>query len=142
MTEWLTQHASPRLLASKIFIDSIPERERDRVIEDLCLAYPTWFFELLCEFQGKPLVLDNFQIEYLLDDSMFKIVNKSRQSGGSFQVAMAKFYKSIRVQGYRCDIISTNLREATDKIKYIRDLHETLPKSWRPPLTLNNALSI
>src|SRR5687767_333281 len=124
MTDWLTQHASPRWLASKTYIDQIPEDRRDRVLEDLALAYPTWFFELLCEYHGEPLILEPFQLKYLLDPSMFKIVNKTRQAGGSFQVSMAKFYKAVRNHSYRCDIISTNLREATDKIKYIRDLHE------------------
>ena len=142
MKDWLTQHASPRWLASKIFIENVPPDERDQVVEDLCLAFPTWFFELLTEFDGQPFVLEPFQIKYLLDDNLFKITNKTRQSGGSLQVSAAKFFKAYRNEGFRCDIVSINLKEATDKIRYIRNLHETLPMTWRHPLTIDNQLSI
>lgn len=138
----MTQHASPRWTASQVYIDSIPENKRDQVIEELCLAYPTWFLEVLCEFHGKPLVLQPFQIEYLLNPSPFRIINKTRQAGGSLQLSMDKFYRAYRRPSYRCDIVSTSLAESVDKIKYIKDLHETLPKRFRIPLTIDNALSI
>ena len=104
--------------------------------------YPTWFFELWVEFEGKPLVLQPFQIDYLLDDSRFKITNKTRQAGGSMQLSLAKFFKAYTQKNYRCDIVSINLKEATDKIRYIRSFWETLPKSVQAPLEIDNALSI
>lgn len=55
---------------------------------------------------------------------------------------MAKFFKAYSTPGYRCDIVSINLRESVDKIKYIRNLHDTLPAKYRIPLAVDNALSI
>lgn len=123
-------------------METIPPQDREDVLEELCLTYPTWFFEVLTEFDHQPFVLEDFQIRYLLDDSLFKITNKTRQSGGSLQVSAAKFFKAYRSEGYRCDIVSINLKEATDKIKYIRNLHETLPMRWKIPLSIDNQLSI
>jgi phage FluMu gp28-like protein len=112
------------------------------VIEELAFTYPTWFFEILSELEGKPLELEDFQIRYLLDESTMKVTNKTRQSGGSMQLALAKFFKAYRNPAYRCDIVSINLKEATDKIKYVRNFWESLPKRYRIPLTIDNALSI
>jgi hypothetical protein len=108
----------------------------------LCFTYPTWFFEVLCEFKGHPLVLEPFQVDYLLDQSTFKITNKTRQAGGSVQLALAKFYKAYTNLNYRADIVSINLKEAADKIKYIRGFYETLPMKYQIPLEIDNALSI
>lgn len=116
--------------------------EKEEAIEELAFMYPTWFFEVLTEFSGEPFVLEDFQIEYLLDRNPFKVTNKCRQSGGSLQVSLAKFFKAYRNIGYRCDIVSINLQEAADKIKYIRDVWETLPERYRPKLEIDNALSI
>lgn len=123
-------------------MEKIPENKREELIEELCLAYPTWFYEVLVEFEGGPLVLEPFQIKYLLDDSTFKITNKSRQMGGSVQLALAKFFKAYRNPSYRCDIVSINLKEAADKIKKIRDLWDSLPASYQIPLSIDNNLSI
>lgn len=139
---WIDKYPSPRDLTSMVYIDSIPEDKQDSVIEDICLTYPTWFFEALVEYEGKPLVLEPYQIRYLLDKSTFKITNKGRQMGGSMQLAMGKFFKAYRQPSYRCDIISINLKEATDKIKYVRNFWDTLPARYQIPLEVDNALSI
>ena len=55
---------------------------------------------------------------------------------------MAKFFKAYSTPAYRCDIVSINLRESVDKIKYIRNLHDTLPMRYKIPLAIDNALSI
>ena len=123
-------------------MEHIPPDDRNKFLEEACLAFPTWFFEVLTRFDDKPLVLEKFQIKYLLDPSLFKITNKTRQSGGSLQISLAKFYKAYRNPAYRCDIVSINLKEATDKIKYIRNFHETLPSKWQIPLSIDNQLSI
>lgn len=108
----------------------------------MCLKYPVWFFELLTEVRGTPFVLEKYQIQYLTDGSSFKITNKTRQAGGSLIVASAKFFKAYRKESYRCDIVSVNQKEASDKITTIRNLWESLPLRWRHPLTKDNELSI
>lgn len=120
----------------------LPKDKRERLAEELAFKYPTWFFELYAELGGKPLVLEQYQIDYLLDRNTFTIMNKSRQAGGSLVVALKKMYTAYRNEGYRCDIVSINLKEAMDKIKYIKMIHESLPARWRIPLTVNNMTSV
>jgi len=125
-----------------VYIEGLTNEERNAVVEKICLLYPTWFFEALVSFQGQPLVLEKYQIRYLLDPAIFKITNKSRQTGGSLQLAMAKLHKAYRTPAYRCDIVSINLKEAADKIKMIRNFWDTLPTRYQIPLTVDNTLSI
>jgi phage FluMu gp28-like protein len=123
-------------------LEGLPKNKRDEVIDALCWTYPTWFFEILVEMEGHPLILEPFQIKYLLDDSQFKITNKTRQAGGSVQLALAKFYKAYTNENYRCDIISISLQEAADKIAKIKAFWETIPKAYQIPLEVDNQLSI
>jgi phage FluMu gp28-like protein len=127
---------------SKLFLQNLPKDKVTAIAEELAFRYPTWFFELYTEFDGKPLVLEDFQVRYLLDDSTFKITNKTRQAGGSLMVAYKKAFRAFRNSGYRCDMVSINMKEAIDKIRYIRKMHDTLPKRYKIPLTVNNATSI
>lgn len=108
----------------------------------MCLDYPTWFFELLTEVRGRPFVLERYQIAYLIDPTSFKITNKTRQAGGSLIVGASKFFKAYRRESYRCDIVSVNQKEASDKITMIRNFWDSLPLRWRHPLTKDNELSI
>lgn len=57
-------------------------------------------------------------------------------------VSMAKYFKAYTNPGYKCQIVSINLRESVDKIRYIRNLHDTLPMRYKLPLAIDNALSI
>lgn len=123
-------------------METIPEHERDQVVEELALTFPTWFFEILIEFDGHPLVLEDFQIRYLLDSSTMKVTNKTRQAGASLVVSMAKFFRAYSTPGYRCQIVSINLRESVDKINYVRALYDTLPMRYKIPLAIDNGLSI
>jgi phage FluMu gp28-like protein len=91
---------------------------------------------------GEPTQLEAFQIAYLLDDSRYKITNKTRQAGGSLVVSMAKFWKCYRNEQTNCDIVSINRAEAQGKITYIRNLWESLPARWRHPLAIDNAEKI
>lgn len=131
------------MIASKVFLEGIPKAQRSEILDTLCYTFPVWFFEVLVEFGSGPLVLEPFQIKTLTNiDAPYLIVNKSRQSGGSLIFALEQMYRAITTYDYRCDIISLNLNEATDKIRYIRNAWETLPMRYQPKLFKDNALSI
>lgn len=125
-----------------IYLQGLSKEKARQVSERLAYEYPTWFFELYGKIKGKPIVLEDYQIRYLLDNSVFTITNKARQAGGSLMMAMKKFFRAYKNPGYRCDIVSINLKEAVDKIRYMRMLHDTLPLKYRVPLTIDNATSI
>lgn len=130
----------PRWHGLTKFLQEIDPNKRQDIIDRFCLVYPTWFFEWLTEVDdGEKTVLEEFQINYLLDESRYKITNKTRQAGGSLVVSMAKFYKAYTTYGYRCDIVSVNRAEAQDKIRYARNLWLSLPRRWRTtPLYYDN----
>lgn len=131
------------MLSSKIFLEGVPKTKREQLVEALCYAYPAWFFEVLVQFQDGPLILEPFQVKILTHiDSPFLIVNKSRQSGGSLIFALEQMYRAVTTYDYRCDVISLNVNEATDKIRYIRNAWETLPLRYQPKLFKDNVLSI
>ena len=125
-------------------MNNIPLEKQDEVIETLAFAYPTWFFEVLTELeQGKPFVLEDFQIDILLGiDHPLSITNKCRQAGGSLIFAAEEFFKAYTQSNYRCDIVSKTLSEATDKISYIKRLWDSLPIRYKKPLHIDNVLSI
>ncbi len=127
-------------------MSELPKLQREELAEELAFKYPTWFFELFTEIEGAegrgPTILEDYQIDYLNDESTYKIGNKCRQVGGSLMVSMQKMYRAMRRTSYRCDIVSINLKESIDKIRYIRKLHDTLPIRWKVPLTVDNATSI
>jgi phage FluMu gp28-like protein len=122
----------------KPLLAGIPSSQHEEVIDKFCLTYPTWFFELLTEVAPEtPLVLEQYQIAYLLDDSRFKVTNKTRQAGGSLIVAGSKFIKAYQNEGYNCDVVSINRSEAQGKITYVRNLWDSLPLKWKHPLTID-----
>lgn len=123
---------------TKFLTDIKPEKRQD-VIDKFCLVYPVWFFEWLTEIDGSQTVFEEFQINYLLDDSRYKITNKTRQAGGSLIVSAAKFYKAYTTPNYRVDIVSVKRDEAQDKIRYAKAFYDSLPRRWRNrELTHNN----
>lgn len=123
-------------------MEGLPKNKVVEICEELAFKYPTWFFELYAELDGSPLVLEDYQIRYLLDNNTFRITSKCRQAGGSLMLALNAFYRAYRIPNYRCDIVSINLKEAVDKIRYIRKIHDTLPARYRIPLTTDNQTSI
>ena len=133
----------PRWRHIKPFLESIREDRRQEALDQLTMKYPTWFFEALTEVViEEKLQLEEFQIAYLLDNSDFKITNKTRQAGGSLVVSMDKFWRAYTREGYECNIVSITRSEAQGKIRYIRNLWESLPLRWRIPLSVDNTEQI
>lgn len=120
----------------------MPKNKIVEVAEELAFRYPTWFFELYAELDGGPLVLEDYQIRYLLDNNTFRITSKCRQAGGSLMLALNAFYKAYRQPNYRVDIVSINLKEAVDKIRYIRKIHDTLPARYKIPMSTDRETAI
>ena len=130
------------MVASSVDFQLLPQEEKDSLIERLCLKYPTFFFETLSEIHGEPFVLEEYQANYLLDENPFTCMVATRQGGKSLIVAAKHFFKALTTHGYRCDIVSINLKEATDKIQYVKMFYESLPDRWKLPNPKKNELSM
>jgi hypothetical protein len=93
--------------------------------------------------QDKPLILDDWQRDGLLDKTNSQIYSKSRQVGFSFCNCGAKAVaKSMLIDKNLSVFVSMNLDDAREKIIYARDLYESLPAQFRVKLTTDNKMEL
>lgn len=57
-------------------------------------------------------------------------------------LSLRTMYKAYRIPNYRADIVSINLKEAVDKVRYIRKIHDTLPLRYKIPLSTDRETAI
>lgn len=74
-----------------------------------------------------PLELETYQQEFMLSDSRFRGVNKSRQVGFSFLFAIESLTRAILDPGHTSMFVSYNQDDAREKINYIHKLLELSP---------------
>jgi phage FluMu gp28-like protein len=102
--------------------------------EMLELLKTTWgFITHLLKWQGEPIVLEHFQLAFLKSKARFRLAEKARQVGISFLLAMEPLAKSHLRPSYNNIIISMNREESYNKVRYIDQLHNSLPTSLQLP---------
>lgn len=84
---------------------------------------------------------EHFQLAHLNDDSVFRVENKSRQVAWSWLSAAEAVANAI-VARQPSVFVSINLAEATEKIRYARQIIEALPPTARPRIARNNELGL
>jgi len=89
------------------------------------------FAKELLKVEGKSIVLDRWQEEYLLDNSKFICLLKSRRVGGSWALTLKMFIRSQIQRNYSGTFVSLNLEEAKGKIEYADAMYESLPRRFR-----------
>jgi phage FluMu gp28-like protein len=77
--------------------------------------------------------LTDYQRDFLADEGPFRSVLKARQTGFSWLFALEALSQAI-VNRHFSIFMSLNRDEASEKIMYARDLYESLPARYRPPL--------
>jgi phage FluMu gp28-like protein len=102
------------------------------------LATEAGFLEGLVRIDGKPLVLDEYQKEFLSFRDprsgirpRFRIVNKSRQVGFSFISGAESLARCHLKEGHRSIHVSYNLADAKEKITVAKSLYEGLPLAYQ-----------
>lgn len=114
----------------------MPQPTEDELIA-LLAQYPAVWLETLTTLDGSPFVLEPYQVRFLNDQSVFRIVSKSRQIGFSTILSGEVVHRACVNEAYRANIISINQKEASDKIEIARNLFHSIPddfKATRPPL--------
>ena len=100
-------------------------------LASLLVEYPAMWLETLTELDGAPFRLEPYQIRFLNDRSIFRLVNKSRQIGFSTILAGETVHKAAIRGGYKANIISINQKEASDKIDIAGNLYHSIPDEFK-----------
>ncbi len=108
----------------------LAETSQDDLLYLLATSPPVWL-ETLTSLDGSPTVLEPYQIRFLNDKSVFRIVDKSRQIGFSTILAAEATVKAATQKNYRANIVSINQKEAGDKIEIARSLYHSIPDEFK-----------
>jgi len=92
------------------------------------------FLTTLCKVDDQPLQLEAYQLRFLRDRSRFRWVNKSRQVGYSFLLAMEALARCHLRSRYTSVIVSYNLSDSKEKILIARQLYEDMPLAFQKKL--------
>jgi phage FluMu gp28-like protein len=87
--------------------------------------------ETLTELDGQPFRLEPYQVRFLNDRSVFRIVNKSRQIGFSTIIGGETVQKAVVSPAYKANIVSINQKEAADKITIAGNLYHSIPDEFK-----------
>ena len=98
----------------------------DQMLDELRES-PIAFLEMLTSLDGKPTVLEPYQRRFLADESLSRIVNKSRQLGFSTVIAGEALARAVMLGGYRANFVSINRDEAGDKIAIAKNFYYSMP---------------
>ncbi len=80
---------------------------------------------------GQPFHLEPYQVRFLNDHSIFRLVNKSRQIGFSTIIGGETVHKAAVNPAYKANIVSINQKEAADKITIAGNLYHSIPDSFK-----------
>lgn len=83
-----------------------------------------------------------YQVHFLNNSNLFAIWNKSRQVGWSWTAAADAVAHSALKERTTCIFVSINQEEATEKIRYAKQIVEALDRDVRPKLIIENRLEI
>jgi phage FluMu gp28-like protein len=96
------------------------------------------------KYNDEPVKFDPWQEIFLTDLSQFSILLKGRQEGFSFVVAAKKFIEAQDpdVKNITTQIVSYNLSDAVDKIRYISIMAHSIPEKRRKKIYSETKTSI
>lgn len=103
------------------------------------LATESGYIELLSD----PAVqFDDYQREFLEDTSRFQIYLKGRQLGFSYVSAARALARSQNLDDYTCIIASYKLDDSKEKIRYAKQLYDSLPDNYKKRKLVDNTTSL
>jgi len=85
-------------------------------------------------WDGEPIRLERYQLDFLRDGSRFRWAVKSRQVGFSFVFALEALARCHLRDGHTALFVSYNQSDATEKIMVARQLFEELPTALQKRL--------
>ncbi|MHC4253377.1 MAG: terminase large subunit domain-containing protein, partial [Planctomycetota bacterium] len=106
------------------------------------LSRPDVYASCLLQPEGREARFAPYQLDHLRDKSKFRIREKGRGVGFSFVCAAEALAKAQTRPSYTAILVSPNLEEAVEKIRYANQLYETIPLRFRKKKVVDNKTSI
>lgn len=103
------------------------------------LATEVGYIELLSE---PAIEFDDFQKDFLNSTDRFQIYLKSRQLGYSFSSAARALARSQNLDDYTCVIASYKLDDSKEKIRYAKQIYDSLPDQYKKRKLVDNQTSL
>jgi phage FluMu gp28-like protein len=103
------------------------------------LATESGFIELLSD---PAIQFDDFQREFLESYERFQIWLKGRQLGFSFASAARALARSQNLDDYTCIISSYKLDDSKEKIRYAKQIYDSLPDNYKKRKLVENQTSL
>jgi phage FluMu gp28-like protein len=134
----------PDITVSNDFITSIyGDKLPGKSPHAICIHQPTdkelieWMADAsnyiqLTNFNGKPLLLEDYQTNWASDSAPFRWCGKSRRVGLSFVVAAESFARAQLTNTSKdWTILSYTMEEAINKIEYARSMYDAMPSKFK-----------
>ncbi len=102
------------------------------------LATEAGFISAFFSHDGEPVELEPFQLAFLQNRSRFRWVNKSRQVGFSFIMALEALARCHLRENYTAVFVSFNLDEAKDRVLLARQVFEEMPLAYQKRLVVDS----
>ena len=108
------------------------------VLADL-LSTESGYIELL---STPAIEFEDYQREFLESTERFQIWLKNRQGGFSFAAAARALARSQNLDDYTCIISSYKLDDSKEKIRYAKQLYDSLPDNYKKRKLTDNTTSL
>ncbi|WP_088187553.1 terminase family protein [Desulfosporosinus sp. FKA] len=103
------------------------------------LATEAGYLELLTD---PAIEFDDYQRDFLESTERFQIWLKGRQLGFSFVSAARALARSQNLDDYTCIIASYKLDDSKEKIRYAKQLYDSLPDNYKKRKLVDNTTSL
>jgi phage FluMu gp28-like protein len=103
------------------------------------LATEAGYIEMLSEPQ---IMFDDYQQDFLNCIDRFQIWLKGRQLGFSFGAAAKALARSQNLDDYTCIISSYKVDDAKEKIRYAKQIYDSLPDNYKKKKLVENQTSL
>lgn len=93
-----------------------------------------------CKFDEKPLVLDEWQNQFITSTKQFISILKSRRTGFSFATALKGLSKALDFgrTKYKKQFVSYNESDALEKIRYAVEFYDSIPTKNKKKCVMKN----
>jgi hypothetical protein len=103
------------------------------------LATESGYIELL---SNPPIQFEDYQREFLEEVAKFQIWLKGRQLGFSFVSAARALARSQNLDDYTCIIASYKQDGSKEKIRYAKQMYDSLPDQYKKRKLIDNQTSL
>lgn len=109
-----------------------------KTLEDV-MATESGYIEMLSEPQ---IIFDDYQRDFLESLDRFQIWLKGRQLGFSFVSAARALARSQNLDDYTCIIASYKVDDSKEKIRYAKQIYDSLPDAYKKKKLTDNTTSL